>query len=132
MTLSPILNASIAVQIHVVAVLIAITATIFIFTRAKGTGQHRIGGYIWVASMAVTALSTFWIHGLNTFTGFSIIHLISVFVLVELVRGLRHIRRGKVSAHRKTMTGMVWGGLVVAGGLSFLPGRVMYTVLVGG
>ena len=132
MTLSPILNASIAVQIHVVAVLIAIAATIFIFTRAKGTGQHRIGGYIWVASMAVTALSTFWIHGLNTFTGFSIIHLISVFVLVELVRGLFYIRRGKVNAHRKTMTGMVWGGLVVAGGLSFLPGRVMYTVLVGG
>jgi uncharacterized membrane protein len=33
-----------------------------------------------------------------------------------------------VQAHRRAMTGMFVGGLIVAGALTFLPGRLMWAI----
>lgn len=41
------------------------------------------------------------------------------------------VRRGKVQAHRRAMTGMFVGGLLVAGALTFLPGRLMWAIFFG-
>ena len=40
-------------------------------------------------------------------------------------------RRHRVASHRRTMTGLFVGGLLVAGGLTFLPGRLMWRVVFG-
>ena len=40
-------------------------------------------------------------------------------------------RRHKVADHRRAMTGMFVGGLLVAGSLAFLPGRMMWTMVFG-
>jgi uncharacterized membrane protein len=39
--------------------------------------------------------------------------------------------RGNVRAHRRTMTGIFIGGLLVAGLFTFVPGRLMFQVFLG-
>ena len=126
MNTAALTDATLAIHIHVVAVLLAITLTIVIIFLRKGTPIHKICGRIWVAGMAITALSSFWISTGGFFYGFSLIHLISVFVLIQLYRAIRAARLGRIMEHKATMLSMVWGGLVVAGVLSFLPGRIMF------
>ena len=137
MTLAPLLTAAPAVQIHAIAAFGAIALTLLIFTRPRGTRTHRWLGRAWVAVMASVALSSLLItygpgfEGLRL-GGFSIIHLLSLYVLAGLVLAVRAARRGDIGAHRKQMTGMVWGSLVVAGAFTLLPGRIMHAVLIGG
>ena len=40
-------------------------------------------------------------------------------------------RRGNIAAHRRIMQGIFVGGLVIAGGFTFMPGRIMHSVLFG-
>jgi len=131
MNIAPLLSASIAIQIHVFGVVTAIIATALIFTRARGTLQHRLFGWMWVAGMGTAALSSFFITSINK-TGFSLIHVLSVWVIFGLFSGIYAIRvRRSIRGHRQAMLGMTIGGLGVAGVLSFLPGRIMLQVVTG-
>ena len=132
MSLLPLLNASPAIQLHVAGVLVAIIATVLISPRARGTRQHKLFGWLWVVGMATAAGSSFFIQSIKGGMGFSPIHLISIYVLVGLVSGIRAIRtKRNIRAHRSAMLGMTIGGLGVAGVLSFLPGRMMQAVVLG-
>ncbi|GLS46667.1 hypothetical protein [Methylobacterium brachythecii] len=82
--------------------------------------------------MAVVALGSFGIHGLRQVGPFSWIHVISLVTLVLLVRGVAHARAGRIEAHRWTMIGLFAGALVITGGFTLLPGRVMHDVIFGG
>jgi uncharacterized membrane protein len=42
-----------------------------------------------------------------------------------------YVRRGEIDSHRRAMLGLYFGGLLLAGTLAFLPGRIMYRVLFG-
>ena len=81
MTLSPLLDAPVAVQLHAFAALSLIPMTIVQFWRPKRGPSHRALGWAWVVLMAVTAVSSFWIHGLRVFGPFSPIHALSLFTL---------------------------------------------------
>jgi len=51
--------------------------------------------------------------------------------MVALPMGIYAIRRRNVENHRRTMTGLYFGGLIVAGALTFLPGRLMFAMFFG-
>src|SRR3989344_4426220 len=57
--------------------------------------------------------------------GLSFIHRTRGWTVVSLPMAVHAARRHKVQAHRRAMTGMFVGGLIVAGALTFLPGRLM-------
>jgi uncharacterized membrane protein len=97
----------------------------------KGTLPHRTLGWIWVALMAVVAISAFWIHQLRIVGPFSPIHLLSIYVPVMLVVGVLAARRHNVQRHRRTMIGLFAGALIIAGLFTFMPGRVMHAVVFG-
>ena len=78
------------------------------------------------------AASSFWIQGLQQFGPFSWIHALSIFTLVMLPAAVVMARRHNVVAHKKTMTGIFFGALVVAGFFTLAPGRVMHAVVFGG
>ncbi|OYW29387.1 MAG: hypothetical protein B7Z44_04935 [Caulobacter sp. 12-67-6] len=59
------------------------------------------------------------------------IHLLSGWTLIALPMGVFAIKRGRVAAHRRTMTGMFVGGLLVAGLLALFPGRLLWHVFLG-
>ena len=55
----------------------------------KGGRVHRTLGYIWVALMAIFALSSCFIHELRLVGAFSPIHLLNIFTLWSLYMAIR-------------------------------------------
>ena len=80
--------------------------------------------------MLTTAVSSLFIRVLNH-GAFSLIHLLSGWVIIATPMAVWAARRHKVDFHRKMMAGLFTGGLVVAGALTFLPGRMMWNVFFG-
>jgi uncharacterized membrane protein len=80
--------------------------------------------------MGATAVSSLFITSLNGGV-YSLVHLLSGWTIVALPMAIFAIRNRKVEAHRRAMTGMFVGGLLVAGALAFLPGRFMFEFLFG-
>lgn len=132
MNLQPLLDAPLAVQIHVAAVLPAAVLGAYILLDRKGTPRHRLFGKIWMVLMVVTSLSSFFIHGINLFYGFSPIHLLSVFVLVGAWRAISAARAHNIRAHKASVIGMYLGGIIGAGLFTLIPGRIMNAVVFSG
>ena len=132
MTLQPLRDADPVVQIHTAMALAAILLTLAIFTARRGTVLHKSLGRIWVAAMALVALSSFWITELRMLGPFGPIHLLSVYVLIQLFIAVQAARRGDIAKHQSAMKGMVFGGLILAGAFTFFPGRTMYQIVLGG
>jgi uncharacterized membrane protein len=81
--------------------------------------------------MVLIAASSFWIHGFRIIGPFSPIHLLSIFTLVMLPVAVLHARRHRVERHRKAMTSIFIGAMVIAGLFTLLPGRIMHDVVFG-
>jgi uncharacterized membrane protein len=133
MSLSPLLDAPLAIQIHALAASTAFLLGLVQFAAPKGTLPHRSLGWIWVALMLTVAVSSFWIQGKSArLVGpWGPIHLLSIMVLTMLPIALWFAHRRIVSGHAKTMIGIFVGGLVIAGAFTFVPGRIMHAVAFG-
>jgi uncharacterized membrane protein len=134
MSLDPLLAAPLVVQLHAFAAMAAFVLGIVQFTAPKGTLPHRTLGYTWVALMLAIALSSFAIQGMNMnhWHGFSLIHLLSISVLITVPMAVLAARRHRVGTHSKAMISVFAGALVIAGAFTFLPGRIMHRVVFGG
>lgn len=131
MSFQPLFNEGLLITFHALAALTALFLGIFQMVLPKGTGRHRILGYIWVTALTGVAISSFWIHGFRSFGPFSPIHLLSILTLVMLVVGIGHARQGRIHRHKRTMTLLFWLALVVTGGFTLFPGRIMHQVVFG-
>jgi uncharacterized membrane protein len=132
MSLGPLLNASPVIQLHAFAAMGAFALGAVQLAAPKGTLPHRTVGWIWVALMLTVAVSSFWIHDLRMVGPFSPIHLLSILTLFTVPLAVLAARRHKVVTHRKAMTSIFLGALVIAGFFTFMPGRIMYKVAFGG
>ncbi len=117
-------------QLHILAALGTVALGGLIFSMRKGRTFHRAAGWLWVVLMATTAVSSLFIVGLNG-DFWSVIHLLSGWVLIVLPIGVWAARKHRVDVHRKTMTGIFVGGSLVAGAFTFLPGRLMWKLVFG-
>ncbi len=125
-------NASLVIQIHTLLAFGAVALTVGIFLLRKGSPLHRVMGWAWVLMMAFVAISSFWINELQVLGAFSPIHLLSILTLWTLVRSVTAARNHRVQAHKRLMRTLVFGALITAGAFTFLPGRLMHTVFLGG
>ena len=85
--------------------------------------------------MTITAVAALFIHALmpkGPFFGFSPIHLFVLLTLFGVVAALRGAWTHNIAMHRRAMVGVYIGGLLIAGSLAFLPGRIMHRVVFGG
>jgi uncharacterized membrane protein len=99
----------------------------------KGTRTHKMLGYIWVSAMVVICVTSFSIKEVmptGMFGGYSPIHLLSIFVLVQLARGIYFAKIKDIKRHRQCMLYTYIGGLVIAGIFTFMPGRLLFKVVV--
>ena len=131
MTLAPLANASLMIQIHTALALGAVVLTIAIFSLKKGNRYHRVMGWAWVIMLAAVAISSFWINTIKLVGPLSPIHLLSIFVLWNLYRSVTAARSNRVADHKCAMQGLAFGALLIAGAFTFLPGRLMNAVLLG-
>ena len=118
MNISPILQAPIAVQIHLATVLPAVAiGTWQIFFSTKGSRFHRAFGFTYLGLMSVTAVAAL-----------TPIHLFIPLTLWAVYRALWCARHGNIRGHRWSMLGLYFGGILFAGALAFTPGRIMHSV----
>ena len=132
MSLAPLLDATPAIQFHAFAAMTAFALGIVQLSAPKGTLPHRTVGWIWVSLMGIVGLSSFWIHELRVWGIWSPIHLLSILTLVMLPLAVWAAHRHAVDRHRRAMTGLFAGALLIAGLFTFVPGRIMYKVVFGG
>lgn len=131
MTLAPLLQASVAIQVHAVAAMAAFVLGGIQIAGPKGTLPHRLIGTVWAVLMVGVAISAFFIHELRVWGPWSPIHLLAIVTLVTLPIALWRAHRHDVARHRRAMLGLYLGALLIAGLFTFLPGRIMHAVVFG-
>lgn len=132
MSLEPLIQAPVAVQIHAFSAIAAFALGAFVLWRKKGTRLHKALGRIWVVLMLVVATSSLFINEIRLIGPFSPIHIFSIVTYVSLGQALWAIIVQKnVAAHRAGMQGTYLRALMLAGAFTFLPGRRMHMVLFG-
>jgi uncharacterized membrane protein len=113
-----------AIWIHLTAVILALATTPFLLLRTKRDRLHKSMGYLWVGSLAVIAISSFFLRFIIP-GSFSPIHILSVWTLIDLPMIVMRARKKDIEGHRKKVRGIVAGGLIVAGIIAFLPIRLL-------
>jgi uncharacterized membrane protein len=136
MSLTPLLTAPFAVQLHVFTVVPAFfLGTWMIFFSRKGARRHRAVGYVYLTLMTVTAITALFVHqipALDIFYGFSPIHLLVPLTLFGVAGALYGARTHNVAMHKRSMLAVYIGGLLIAGSFTLLPGRIMHAIAFGG
>ena len=131
MTLAPLLAAPAVIQWHAFAALGAFALGAVQLAAPKGTIPHRLFGWIWATLMLTVVISSFFIHQIRLWGPWSPIHLLSLFTLIMLPLAVLRARRHDVERHRRAMTSLFIGALVIAGVFTLLPGRIMHNVVFG-
>jgi len=115
---------------HLVTIVIATALTPIMLLRRRGDWVHRRLGWLWASAMALTALLTFGIRGLNG-GGLSFIHILSAWTLVQVPVIIWTARSHQVARHRSAVRGMVTGALIIAGVFTFPFSRLLGRWLFG-
>lgn len=129
--MNPFFQADPVIQIHAMAALTALILGGVQLALPKGGGRHRLMGWGWVLAMAVTATSSFWIHEIRLIGDWSPIHILSIVTLANLPFLVLAARRKRFDRHKKIVLSLFTFGLLVAGGFTLLPGRLMHVSLFG-
>lgn len=118
------------VWLHLGTIGLALGLTPFILLRRRGDRWHRMTGYVWTTAIMVTAIATYWIRETNP-GKLSIIHLLSLFTLIQLPRVILAAHRHDIRAHRRGIQLIVAAGLLTTGFFTFVPGRMLGNWLLG-
>jgi len=131
-SLAPLLDAPLAIQLHAFAAMAAVALGSVQLAAIKGTSWHRVLGFLWFGLMLIVAISSFWIHEIRLWGPWNPIHLLSILTLASLPGALYYAHTHQVLRHRNAMLSLFLGALVIAGIFTFLPGRIMHKVVFGG
>jgi uncharacterized membrane protein len=115
---------------HLVTIVGALALTVVQMWRAKGGRSHRAIGAVWVSLMFGTALISLFIVELND-GGYSIIHVLSAWVMIQVPLIALAARKGQIRRHRKAARAMVIGALLIAGFFTFPFHRLLGSWLFG-
>lgn len=105
-------------QIHIAAATLAVVIGVILLAGVKGNTVHRTLGWTWAAAMATVAISSIFIRNIND-GAFSWIHLFTGWTIIILPMALHAARRHEVAKHRRRMTGLCVGALLIAGMFTF-------------
>lgn len=115
---------------HLATIVAALALTPLMLLRRRGDRLHRRLGWVWAAAMALTAAFSFGVRGINQ-GGFSLIHVLSAWTLIQVPVIVWRARRHEHAKHRNAVRGMVIGALLVAGFFTFPFDRLMGHWLFG-
>ncbi|GAA3693056.1 hypothetical protein GCM10022268_00030 [Sphingomonas cynarae] len=116
------------IWLHLATIVVALALTPVILLGKRGDARHRGLGRLWAGAMIATALLSL---GIRTAGGFGIIHLLSLFTLVQVPLIWWSARRRQVIRHRRAVRGMVTGALLIAGFFTFPFDRLLGHWLFG-
>lgn len=116
------------IWLHLLTILVATALTPVMLLRVRGDRRHRTTGKVWMAAMLATAITSLFIH-VSGPGQFSVIHLLSLWTLIQVPLIWWTARRHDVTRHRRAVHGMVIGALLVAGFFTFPFHRLLGTWL---
>jgi len=114
--------------IHLATVLPAFLIGTYLLLRRKGTPWHKRLGRVYLVLMIVTGTVTLFMPasvGPQIVGHFGFIHIFSLATLYSAPAAYFAARRHDVRAHRIAMIILYVGGLLIAGGFAFAPGRML-------
>ncbi|GAB5349035.1 DUF2306 domain-containing protein [Alteriqipengyuania sp. 357] len=117
-----------AIAIHLATVVPALPLGAYLLLSPKGTPLHKMLGKVWVALMVVTAIAITFVRGGSDF---SWIHIFVPYTLLGAWQVVSTARKGQIAKHRRQITQMYLGALIIPGLFSFLPSRLMGMWLLG-
>ena len=120
--------------VHLASILPAFLIGTFLLLRSKGTPIHRLLGKIYMSLMLFTALVTLFMPaeiGPRLFNHFGFIHLLSLLVLYSVPTAYFAARKGNIKVHKSNMQNLYFGGLILAGLFTLLPGRLINVWIFG-
>lgn len=123
-------QASPLIWAHLATMVVALVLTPPMLWRRRGDRLHRRLGWVWVVSLTATAALSFGIRTINP-GGFSLIHVLSAFTLVQVPTIAWAAHTHRVAVHRKAATAMVLGALLIAGFFTFPFHRMLGRWLFG-
>jgi len=123
-------QASPIVKLHLGAAVAALALGSAQMLSRKGARFHRIAGWAWAALMFTVAASSLWIRQIHP-GHLWWIHILSGWTLLILPIAVYAARRHNVNTHRRAMSGLFFGGLIIAGVFTFVPGRLMWELFFG-
>lgn len=138
-SLQPLLEASWIIQVHAFTAMAAFFLGLFQIVAPKGTLPHKTLGAIWVALMTTITVSSIFVipsqrgFDLPIWQWFSPIHIFTIITAYGIFGGLYHLSRGgeKLKRHKGPFIGIFIGGILIAGGFAFMPGRIMHAAVFG-
>jgi uncharacterized membrane protein len=111
------------VWVHLVSLIIVLALTPIMMWRKRGDDWHRLLGWIWSFFILLAAVISF----VMTDGRFSLIHILSVLVVVGVPVLVLSARRRDIARHRGQARGFVIGALLIAGFFTFPFGRLLGT-----
>lgn len=88
MSLQPLIESSVAIQIHAACAIAALVLGAFILWRRKGTPLHKALGKLWIGLMLIVATSAWFINEIRMIGPFSPIHIFSIMTYAGVAQGL--------------------------------------------
>lgn len=118
------------IWLHIATVMLALILTPVMLLRRRGDRFHRQLGWVWATAMLLTALISFDMRYTNR-GGFSFIHILSAWTLIQVPIIVWSARTHNVVRHRRSVRGMVIGALLIAGFFTFPFNRLLGHWLFG-
>ena len=109
---------------HLATIMVALALTPVMLLRRRGDARHRLLGRVWAGAMILTAILSLFVR-LSNYGQFSLIHLLSVYTLVQVPILVWTARTHRVARHRRAVRAMVTGALLIAGFFTFPFGRLL-------
>ncbi|CAM3266539.1 DUF2306 domain-containing protein [Sphingomonas antarctica] len=106
------------VWFHLATMTVALVLTPVMLLRSRGDRLHRQLGWVWSTAMLLTAVDSLLIRQVNA-GGFSFIHILSVWVVIQVPVIILSARAHNLKRHRRAVRGMVTGALLIAGFFTF-------------
>jgi len=120
--------------LHLATVLPAFILGTYLMLRRKGTATHKLLGKFYLLLMFTTATVTLFMKaqiGPKFLGHFGLIHLLSLNVMYGIPVAYFAAKNGNVKVHKANMMGMYIFGLLLAGSLALMPGRLLHKWLFG-
>ena len=114
-------QAPVHILLHMIAAIAAVLISGVVMFREKGTVRHRIMGRVWAVLMLYVAVGSFFIQARGRF---SVIHILSVVIIVSIASAVYSIRKGNVRRHKISMS-TSYASLCIAGLFTLLPYRML-------
>ena len=135
MSFAPLLQAPIAVQLHVATILLAwIVGTWVMFFAKRGTRLHRVLGKAFLGLLTATALIALFIHRAmpkSPVFGMSFVHLTVIWTLALVWLALAGVWRKKLLQHRLAVIGLYGGSLTITAIVNaFTPHHLIHQLFV--